>query len=306
MQIYKKFLSKLRQNKRYTFMIIPNSTDEIIRFSFSYKSLVSLASSSFIILICLIILSGRFFYVNSSLSITRKNYSALQEENIYQQEKISSLSKISEEVHNKLDNLVKLEGQVMDLVGLENNLANNNHLLVSRSDFRTFLPDKNFEDDIDLLEVLVEEQTSSMQKLIVDVEKQLAHLESVPNLRPALGRLTSGFGFRISPISRRREFHKGIDIANKSNSDIYSSAGGVVTFSGYNGSYGRMIMISHGNGYTTVYAHNSKNLVSVGDKVDKGDTIAKIGSTGRSTGPHLHFEIRLDGKPINPNNILVN
>lgn len=195
----------------------------------------------------------------------------------------------------------------MDLVGLDNNIMmESDHFVVSRSDFRTFLLDENYEDGIDILQELIEEQTLHMKQLIEDVEKQLAHLESIPDLKPANGRLTSGFGFRISPTSRRREFHNGIDIANKAGTDIYASASGVVTFSGYNGSYGRMIIISHGNGYTTVYAHNSRNLVNVGDRVTKGDVIAKMGSTGRSTGPHVHFEIRKNGKPINPNTILTN
>lgn len=307
MEIYKKLIDNIKKNKKYTFMIIPNTTDKIIRFTFSYRSLITVASSSIIALICLITFSSSFFYVNQSLSITKRNLSVLQNENSIQQERINTLVKKSEEVHSKLENLVQLESQVMDLVGLEGDLImESDQFIVSRSDFRTFVLDENYEDSIDILHELVEEQTTHMKQLIKDVEKQLAHLESIPDLRPANGRITSGFGFRISPINRRREFHNGIDIANKTNTDIYASASGIVTFSGYNGSYGRMIMISHGNGYTTVYAHNSKNLVNVGDKVSKGDVIAKLGSTGRSTGPHVHFEIRKNGKPINPNTMLVN
>nr|WP_279381036.1 M23 family metallopeptidase [Alkaliphilus hydrothermalis] len=143
-----------------------------------------------------------------------------------------------------------------------------------------------------------------MEKLVVDVEKQLKYIDSLPNLRPATGRLSSPYGYRISPISRRREFHSGIDIANTTNTDIVAAGSGIVTFSGYNGGYGKIVMISHGYGYTTVYAHNNKVLVKVGDRVKKGDLIAQMGSTGRSTGPHLHFEIRKDGKHINPKTVL--
>lgn len=303
---YKKFMKLLKQNKKYTFMLIPNSTDKIKRFTVSYRSLISITSSSFLILVVLFTFSSRFLYVNSALSTTKTNFAILQNENIFQQERINYLVKKSEEVHSKLESLVQLENQVMDLVGLENKdmLMDTEFLLVSRSDFRTFLSDENYEDGIDILQELVEEQTVHMQQLITDVENQIAYLESVPDLKPNNGRITSPFGYRISPITRRREFHNGIDIANKTNSDIFAAGSGVVTYSAYNGSYGRMVMISHGNGYMTVYAHNSKNLVNVGDQVSKGDVIAKVGSSGRSTGPHVHFEIRFNGNPISPNTIL--
>lgn len=117
-------------------------------------------------------------------------------------------------------------------------------------------------------------------------------------IMPTNGTLTSPYGYRSSG------FHSGIDLAAPSGTDIYASDGGTVTFSGWNGAYGNCIIIDHGNGFTTLYGHASALYVSVGDKVCQGDTIAAVGTTGRSTGNHLHFEVRIDGVHQNPYNYL--
>ena len=105
---------------------------------------------------------------------------------------------------------------------------------------------------------------------------------------------------RTHPISGRREMHKGIDFAGTMGGPVIAVAKGVVTYSGKRYSYGNLIEIAHGNGYSTRYAHNSILLVSVGDTVEKGFQIAEIGSSGRSTGPHVHFEVLKNGREVNP------
>ncbi|HQD41702.1 MAG TPA: M23 family metallopeptidase [Bacillota bacterium] len=115
---------------------------------------------------------------------------------------------------------------------------------------------------------------------------------------PARGRITSGFGRRWG------KNHNGIDIALPTGTPVKAADGGTVTFSGRQGTYGYLVIIDHGAGYTSYYGHNSKNLVSKGDKVHKGQTIALSGNTGRTTGPHLHFEVRKFGVPVNPINYL--
>ncbi len=114
------------------------------------------------------------------------------------------------------------------------------------------------------------------------------------------GVVTSRFGYRRHPITGRRSMHKGIDIAAKTGTDILAMADGIVIFSGRKGGYGNIVEVRHANGLETRYAHNSRNLVKEGDMVRKGQAIAKLGSTGRSTGPHLHFEVRRNGEAVNP------
>ena len=158
------------------------------------------------------------------------------------------------------------------------------------------------------LGVLASEMDSKIENLsdlIVDVGDQLKVLDARPDLVPAKGKVTSKFGYRTSPFTGRRQFHQGIDIANDKGTPIYAAGTGIVTFSGWNAGYGKTIIISHGNGFRSVYAHNNENLVEAGQKIKKGDLIAKMGSTGKSTGPHVHFEIHSKGEQINPENVLI-
>ncbi len=126
------------------------------------------------------------------------------------------------------------------------------------------------------------------------------HVATLPVLWPALGYVSSAFGYRRSPFTGRIEFHHGVDIAAPYGSPIIATGDGVVVFSGWYGLLGRTVIIDHGDGYTTVYGHNARNLVSVGDRVRRGQVIALVGASGRATGPHVHYEIRLHGKAVNP------
>lgn len=164
--------------------------------------------------------------------------------------------------------------------------------------------DINQEEEMSIMGEVLEDKKIELKVFIEDLEAQFEYLESVPDLTPTIGRLTSKFGNRKDPFNRRIQFHQGIDIAASRGTDIVSSGKGTVSFAGYKGGYGRTIIIDHGNEYKTLYAHCSKLLVNVGDQVEKDQLIAKMGSTGRSTGSHLHFEIHKDDNPINPYSIL--
>lgn len=118
------------------------------------------------------------------------------------------------------------------------------------------------------------------------------------------GYISSGYGFRHDPLNGTKQFHSGIDFDGQMGDDILSVAGGVVSFSGQKNGYGNVIEIDHGNGYVTRYAHNSKNLLQVGTPVRPGDVIAKLGSSGRSTGTHVHFEVWENGQVVNPRNFI--
>lgn len=120
------------------------------------------------------------------------------------------------------------------------------------------------------------------------------------------GLLSSKYGKRIDPFTGKQEHHKGIDIASKEGSSILAVADGVVTWSGERTGYGKLVEINHGNGYVTRYGHNKQQLVKAGDMVRKGEAIALMGSTGRSTGPHVHIEVMHNGKQVDPDKYLNN
>ncbi len=143
-----------------------------------------------------------------------------------------------------------------------------------------------------------EHQLGVLDHLILDNKLELA---AVPSGKPvASGWLSSKFGKRTDPVTGKREFHKGIDLAGQKGTEIHAVASGVVTWSGKQKGYGNIVEIDHGHGYITRYAHNEKNLVKVGDKVEKGQVIALMGSTGHSTGNHVHFEVEQNGKLVDP------
>ncbi|MCK6157673.1 M23 family metallopeptidase [Moraxella osloensis] len=117
-------------------------------------------------------------------------------------------------------------------------------------------------------------------------------------------RMSSGFGYRIHPVTGKSQFHKGMDFAAPIGTPIYATGNGVVTFSGWGTGYGRYVEVDHGNGTVTRYAHTSANYVNVGDTVYANQQIAAVGNTGRSTGAHLHYEVRQNGQAINPQTYL--
>jgi murein DD-endopeptidase MepM/ murein hydrolase activator NlpD len=152
--------------------------------------------------------------------------------------------------------------------------------------------------------VSIDPARETLEKLKEDVTKEQHRLAHTPNGWPVRGTISSYFGARRSPFGRRTEFHEGIDIAAPSGTAVKATGAGTVTFAGWYSGYGYMLVIDHGYGYQTAYAHNSKLNVSVGQTVVRGDTIAYVGSSGRSTGPHLHYEVRYLGVKKDPGKYL--
>lgn len=130
-------------------------------------------------------------------------------------------------------------------------------------------------------------------------------LATTPTIWPIKGLITSGFGWRKSPLGDGNEFHPGIDIASTIGTPVVATADGQIVQSGWSGGYGNMVEIDHGNGITSIYGHNSQLVVTVGQTVKKGQVISYVGSTGESTGPHVHYEVRENGTAVDPWKYLV-
>ncbi len=156
------------------------------------------------------------------------------------------------------------------------------------------------------LETAASQQSTSFETLLQHLEAQKNILDCTPAICPAEGWVSSSFGYRKNPFTGRREMHKGLDIANHKGTPIIAPADGVVTYVGRKGLLGHIVEIDHGHGFVTRYGHISKALAKKGQKVKRGEEIAQIGTTGRSTGPHLHYEVRLNGVQVNPQKYILN
>ncbi len=143
-------------------------------------------------------------------------------------------------------------------------------------------------------------QEASLQMLIEYFEDKRSLFASTPSIWPVRGWVTSRFGNRTSPFSGIQKFHEGMDIAAQTGTPVVAAADGVVIKAGFGTGYGNMVELSHGYGIKTLYAHNSRLNVKAGQHVRRGDVVAYAGDSGSSTGPHLHYEVRLNGLPVNP------
>lgn len=162
---------------------------------------------------------------------------------------------------------------------------------------------EDFEQYIDDLEDNSKIRLASFQEIAWYFANQRDGSHSTPSIRPSSAPISSGYGYRLDPMGRRTSRkHNGVDFAGKPDSPIFVTADGVVRHAGWVPSFGQAILVDHGFGYSTLYAHTAGAQVKEGDNVKRGDKIATMGSSGRSTGTHLHYEVWKDGQPVNPRN----
>jgi len=209
----------------------------------------------------------------------------------------SEIDKINS-LGNKLSKLAKLDKKKFDFKN-PNYIGGTNKVNIE------FEYNSNFENYLNNIMV----DLDSKHQHLIEAYKIINNLEMKEQFFPSglpskKGYISSDYGTRLNPITKKQHFHKGVDIAHRTETDIRSLAAGKVTFSGKKYGYGNLVEISHINGYKTRYAHNNRNLVKVGEHVKKGQTIAKMGSTGHSTGPHVHLEVLKNNKNINPNKFI--
>ncbi|MDK2822750.1 MAG: hypothetical protein PWQ67_2052 [Clostridia bacterium] len=177
-----------------------------------------------------------------------------------------------------------------------------NYELDSKPDLNTI---NKIKTDLEKINQIIINQENILAKLEVDVKNRLDYLAAIPNGWPLKGRITDDFGWRRNPFTRKTwEFHEGLDIAASYGTPVRAAGAGKVIFTGWKPAYGKTVVIKHGYGYVSQYAHNSSITVKVGQMVERGDIIARVGSTGRSTGPHVDFRIAFNGRWIDPHKIL--
>lgn len=293
---------KLREKNKYlSIMLVPHFAGKlkVLKFSTRYSRLVGMVVITLLSMLCMC-----FFVVHTANQNAKLRASVvkLSELNIEQKhlinEKSGQLNELKQK-KNEADNSIK---EYVDKYKsmLESYISPKTNRSGDRND-------KSFIQDINELKELLENigEFSNLGNISFDglseMEENLKnYIDSVPTLWPASGNISSKFGERQDPFILSSKFHSGIDIAANYGEDIKASGSGKVTFAGSKSDYGNCVFIEHGYGLTTVYGHASKVLVKEGQKVKKGDVIARVGSSGRSTGPHLHFEVRIDNNVVDP------
>jgi len=269
-----------------------------------------------IVMVSLVV--GGSVYVGYTLNPSQDNLALIDEWQADVHRQQVQLKHIREEADADIDALSSriglLQAHVMRLDALGRKLVHMASIDKSEFDFENtpalggpeVVTNKGLEPDelsqaIDKLSFELENRENQLVVLENLVLNENLQKEVQPSGRPIVkGWISSYYGMRTHPLTGRREMHKGIDFAGTLGGPVIAVAKGVVTYAGKRYGYGKVIDIAHGNGYTTRYAHNSRLLVSVGDTVEKGFQIAEIGSSGRSTGPHVHFEVLKNGRETNP------
>ena len=159
---------------------------------------------------------------------------------------------------------------------------------------------------VDLLEKEIYVQSKSYDEILELAKTQEIRMENIPAIQPVMNkdlkRVASGYGMRIDPVYHVRKFHQGMDFTAPTGTEVFATGNARVAFAGWKQGYGNTVILDHGFGYQTLYAHLYKSLVRKGQKVRRYDIIALVGNTGKSTGPHLHYEVRLNDRPVDPRN----
>lgn len=215
------------------------------------------------------------------LQVARLELSNIKQATAFKREKESMLSAAVDELNERSQLIERIIGSI----GIK-------------------MPDTNRDDSKHSGGLFVQQPATERDELLFKADKYLNAIRYLPFGRPTKGTITSGFGKREDPINHKRAFHTGIDIRGNKGEPIYATADGVVAKAFRNGGYGNYVLIDHGNGYTSSFAHMLKYFVHKGERVTRGQRIGLVGNTGRSTGTHLHYEISLDGNPINPSRFL--
>jgi murein DD-endopeptidase MepM/ murein hydrolase activator NlpD len=293
--------------KHITILLLPNDSTTVKQFRIPRFFL-------YIFLLFLPFFSAYIFWVIRDYRAVKAKIpeiALLQKENEQQKIQLTYLGQRIDLINHKMGELNEFDRKLKVMTNLEESEDQGPFIGVGGSEPTSLAYNSNMDEPVkdmvrsmhQSLDLLNEEIITGSQvkhKLFQYLEDQKVLLASTPSIWPTKGWLSSRFGYRISPFTQRKEMHKGIDISTRLKTPIVAPADGIVIKTGWNGSFGRMIAIRHGNGFITKYAHLNKILVKKGQTVKRGDEIGLVGKTGRSTGPHLHYEIHLKGVPVNP------
>jgi murein DD-endopeptidase MepM/ murein hydrolase activator NlpD len=290
----------------FTLIVVSDHSQAIRKFRVPRRWLRNLAYVGGGVGLFALLTIGHYFALlgsSSENSVLKEENAQLRSQILLVQEKVAHISATLDRVE-RFD--AKLRTAVTQLQDPERNLAIGP---VGSADVEATIPGPAPAAEANLtalpgkltsLETEAARQEQSLRELQEYFDDQRSLLASTPSIWPTRGWVTSDFGSRLDPWSAERKMHQGLDIATPHGQPVYSPSDGTVVFAATEGGYGKVLVIDHGYGVKTRYGHLSEIHVHAGDRVRRGDKVAAVGNTGRSTGPHLHYEVRVNGIPENP------
>ena len=282
--------------RRFSVIVIPEDNSKLSSVRLN-RGIVK-----FVICCCVLVmgLSAFFTYRYFNLKVDLAELQRLRVATIEQRQTLQSLAADLNEVHQQMDDLAESEARVRQLANLDVSPQEIPVAIGGIPELESSQAVDEIQRQINKLQVAIELRRQSQETVRNLLNDQVSLNRATPKGWPTKGWLTSYFGMRKSPFTGRRVMHEGLDIAANIGTPVMATADGIVSRARYSHDYGKMVVIDHGYGYRTVFGHTSKILVKEGQRVKRGDVIAKVGSTGRSTGPHLHYELRFNGVPVDP------
>ena len=263
-------------------------------------------------------LSLTFFFCDY-VQVKKRGYelSQLRKETQAQKSQIHFFSSRIETIEKQLSKLKDFDKRIRIIANLDKGQEPNPFMGMggpSPSDIRDRMTSEKDEDalarqmkaDLERLQSETFAQEQSLSELEKELESKKDVLAHTPSIWPVAGWVTSNFGFRTNPFTGLSQMHEGLDVSNRVGTPIIAPADGIVSDVGNDNAHGRIVVLSHGFGITSRFSHLSKANVKVGQKVRRGDKIAEVGMSGKTTGPHLHYEVRLSGIPANPIRYILN
>ncbi|PIE34345.1 peptidase M23 [candidate division KSB3 bacterium] len=303
--------------KYFTLLVVPDATAQFKQIKIPYFLIK--ASFALAALIALTIGGISYYTVNHYHDMQEIviDLPEIRKTTSVQQSLLKSYEEDITELHQMVSRLKLVNAKLMLMAGVENPMNVQVNISVGGED-ESGLSDivNNFKQEteetvrqkllaVDHLKTSAMTQEELAQRMMEYFQDQQTVLASTPSIWPVKGWITSGFGMRKSPFTGKRSMHSGLDIATKSGTPISAPADGIVSYSGKKGAYGNVLVIDHGNGYVTFYGHCKKLYKKVGERIKRGDLIAEVGNTGRSTGSHLHYEVRVNGVATNPSKYIL-
>ncbi|MEE9279744.1 MAG: M23 family metallopeptidase [Myxococcota bacterium] len=303
--------SRTRPNDVVTFMYVPGESGSIRRVHVRRSRIRKATFAAVCALLTLAVLSVDYVRVRRGVS----ELEHLRRETATQRQQIQSYAARMEEIAARITNIDGLERKLRVITNLDpsdptplSGIGGVDGGLLDSQDLTWLSPGRRHQkmiESFDRLSAAGEAQTENLAALIAHLEDQTARLLATPSIAPTKGWVTSGFGYRTSPFTGNREFHRGLDIAGRIGTAVNAPANGSVLFVGRKRALGNTVVLRHGYRIETSYGHLSDVLVKPGQKVERGELIARMGTTGHSTGPHLHYQVEVNKKPVNPGNYIL-